>query len=104
MSQLFLTRPVPSPTTVHFKVRPAFKQKILGNSKTKKSNSSPLKSKVSGQGITLTDNARKLFFRKHYNVNQISHCGVDPEDRRSGLGWMHSDVNVNIANPIHTYM
>ena len=37
---------------------------------------------VSGQGITLTDNARKLFFRKHYNVSQISHCGVDPEDRR----------------------
>jgi tensin len=56
VSQLFLTRPLPLPTTVHFK--------------------------VSGQGVTLTDQARKLFFRKHYNVSQISHCGVDPEDRR----------------------
>ena len=56
VSQLFLTRPLPVPTNVHFK--------------------------VCGQGITLTDQARKLFFRKHYNVNLISHCGVDPEDRR----------------------
>jgi len=59
ISQLFLTRPVPSPTVVHFK--------------------------VSGQGITLTDQARKLFFRKHYPVSQISHCGIDPEDRRWSL-------------------
>ena len=56
VSQLFLTRPLPLPTVVHFK--------------------------VSGQGITLTDQARKLFFRKHYNVNQISHCRVDPKDQR----------------------
>ncbi|KAG0708501.1 Tensin-3 [Chionoecetes opilio] len=41
--------------------------------------------KVSAQGITLTDNERKLFFRRHYPVNGISHCGVDPEDRR----WTH---------------
>ncbi|XP_063882184.1 tensin-1-like isoform X9 [Scylla paramamosain] len=41
--------------------------------------------KVSAQGITLTDNERKLFFRRHYPVNTISHCGVDPEDRR----WTH---------------
>jgi tensin len=38
--------------------------------------------KVSSQGITLTDNARKLFFRKHYNTPTISFCGLDPEDRR----------------------
>ena len=56
VSQLFLTRPLPAATVVHFK--------------------------VSGQGITLTDQARKLFFRKHYNTAQISHCGLDPEDRR----------------------
>jgi len=55
ISQLFFTRPVPSPTVAHFK--------------------------VSGQGITLTDQDRKLFFRKHYPVSQISHCGIDPEDR-----------------------
>ncbi|XP_063612872.1 tensin-2-like isoform X7 [Penaeus indicus] len=38
--------------------------------------------KVSAQGITLTDNERKLFFRRHYPVNTISHCGLDPDDRR----------------------
>lgn len=41
--------------------------------------------KVSAQGITLTDNERKLFFRRHYPVNTISHCGLDPDDRR----WTH---------------
>jgi len=59
VSQLILTRPLPVPATVHFK--------------------------VSGQGITLTDQSRRLFFRKHYPVNHISHCGVDPEDRRWSL-------------------
>ncbi|XP_030754213.1 tensin-2-like isoform X3 [Sitophilus oryzae] len=36
--------------------------------------------KVNGQGITLTDNKRKLFFRKHYPINTISHCGLAPDD------------------------
>lgn len=43
--------------------------------------------KVSGQGITLTDNERKLFFRRHYPVHTISHCGLDPDDRR----WAHKN-------------
>ncbi|RZB38976.1 tensin [Asbolus verrucosus] len=38
--------------------------------------------KVNGQGITLTDNKRKLFFRRHYPINTISHCGLDPEDHK----------------------
>ncbi|KAK2174541.1 hypothetical protein NP493_795g01016 [Ridgeia piscesae] len=38
--------------------------------------------KVSSQGITLTDNKRKLFFRRHYPVNTITFCGKDPENRR----------------------
>ncbi|XP_037094732.1 tensin-like isoform X2 [Pollicipes pollicipes] len=38
--------------------------------------------KVSNQGITLTDSQRKQFFRRHYNTNLVSHCGLDPEDRR----------------------
>ena len=38
--------------------------------------------KVSSQGITLTDNSRKLFFRKHFNTPTISFCALDPEDRR----------------------
>lgn len=38
--------------------------------------------KVSGQGITLTDNKRQLFFRRHYPVTTISYCGLDPDDHR----------------------
>ncbi|XP_066256869.1 tensin-2 isoform X6 [Euwallacea similis] len=54
--QLFQKTPLPESIVVHFK--------------------------VNGQGITLTDNKRKLFFRKHYPINTISHCGVDPDDRK----------------------
>ena len=56
ISQALMLRPKPNPVLVHFK--------------------------VSGQGITLTDQSRKLFFRKHYNTNTITFCGMDPEDRR----------------------
>ncbi|XP_062893227.1 LOW QUALITY PROTEIN: tensin-4-like, partial [Mobula hypostoma] len=38
--------------------------------------------KVSEQGITLTDSKRKLFFRRHYQASSISHCGLDPLQRR----------------------
>uniref|UniRef100_A0A8B9JMR3 Tensin 3 n=1 Tax=Astyanax mexicanus TaxID=7994 RepID=A0A8B9JMR3_ASTMX len=38
--------------------------------------------KVSAQGITLTDNQRKLFFRRHYAVNTVIFCALDPQDRR----------------------
>ncbi|XP_078080396.1 tensin-4-like [Mustelus asterias] len=38
--------------------------------------------KVSEQGITLTDSKRKLFFRRHYPVNSVNHCGLDPLQRR----------------------
>ncbi|CEF68330.1 SH2 domain and PTB/PI domain and Pleckstrin homology-like domain and Tensin phosphotyrosine-binding domain and Tensin phosphatase, C2 domain-containing protein [Strongyloides ratti] len=37
--------------------------------------------KVSSQGITLTDNTRTLFFRRHHPVNTVSHAGIDPENR-----------------------
>ncbi|XP_059617125.1 uncharacterized protein LOC132262014 isoform X3 [Phlebotomus argentipes] len=53
---LFSRRPLPSPTRVHFK--------------------------VTNQGITLTDNTRQLFFRKHYPNMSISHCSLDPDERR----------------------
>ncbi|XP_071033236.1 tensin-2 isoform X36 [Parasteatoda tepidariorum] len=42
----------------------------------------PVHFKVSNQGITLTDNSRKLFFRRHYPVKAISHCGLDIGDRK----------------------
>ncbi|XP_029542757.1 tensin-3-like isoform X2 [Oncorhynchus nerka] len=38
--------------------------------------------KVSTQGITLTDNQRKLFFRRHYTVNTVIFCALDPQDRK----------------------
>ncbi|XP_064409352.1 tensin-3 isoform X2 [Latimeria chalumnae] len=40
--------------------------------------------KVSAQGITLTDNQRKLFFRRHYPVNTVIFCALDPQERK----WM----------------
>ncbi|XP_056620205.1 tensin-3 [Triplophysa dalaica] len=38
--------------------------------------------KVSAQGITLTDNQRKLFFRRHYAVNTVIFCALDPQNRK----------------------
>ncbi|XP_063903479.1 tensin-1 isoform X8 [Zophobas morio] len=52
--------------------------------------------KVNGQGITLTDNKRKLFFRRHYPINTISHCGLDPEERRWSVS---SDESGSTASP-----
>ncbi|RLV82403.1 hypothetical protein DV515_00016684 [Chloebia gouldiae] len=43
---------------------------------------SPVHFKVSVQGITLTDRQRKLFFRRHYPVSSVTHCGTDPQERR----------------------
>lgn len=66
--QLFKQTPLPKETVVHFK--------------------------VSGQGITLTDNKRKLFFRKHYPINTVSHCGLDLDDHR----WSVSNDESGISN------
>ncbi|XP_044020863.1 tensin isoform X10 [Aphidius gifuensis] len=55
VTKLFEQKPLPSATIVHFK--------------------------VSTQGITLTDNSRKLFFRRHYPTNNISYCGLDADER-----------------------
>ncbi|XP_055086550.1 tensin-1 isoform X3 [Periophthalmus magnuspinnatus] len=38
--------------------------------------------KVTGQGITLTDNQRKVFFRRHYPSNTVTFCDTDPQDRK----------------------
>eukprot|EP00066_Takifugu_rubripes_P027876 XP_011617142.1 PREDICTED: tensin-3-like [Takifugu rubripes] len=65
---------------------------LLGSSVTKattmtlSSNPPPMSTvvhfKVSSQGITLTDNQRKLFFRRHYHVNTVIYCALDPQDRK----------------------
>ena len=41
----------------------------------------PVHFKVSSQGITLTDNTRSLFFRRHYPVQAVTFAGIDPESR-----------------------
>ncbi|KAK6729410.1 hypothetical protein RB195_006454 [Necator americanus] len=38
--------------------------------------------KVSSQGVTLTDNTRKVFFRRHFPVNSVIFAGMDPADRK----------------------
>ncbi|XP_061579856.1 tensin-1 isoform X1 [Cololabis saira] len=38
--------------------------------------------KVSSQGITLTDNQRKVFFRRHYPTNSVTFCDIDPQERK----------------------
>nr|XP_060637520.1 tensin-3 [Anolis sagrei ordinatus] len=48
--------------------------------------------KVSTQGITLTDNQRKLFFRRHYPVNTVIFCALDPQDRK----WMKDGPSAKV--------
>ncbi|XP_022079400.1 tensin-2-like isoform X9 [Acanthaster planci] len=43
--------------------------------------------KVSLKGITLTDNQRKLFFRRHYPVQSVLYCGMDSGARK----WKRKD-------------
>ncbi|XP_071791346.1 uncharacterized protein [Asterias amurensis] len=43
--------------------------------------------KVSLKGITITDNQRKLFFRRHYPVESVLYCGMDSGSRK----WKRKD-------------
>lgn len=43
--------------------------------------------KVSAQGITLTDNQRRVFFRRHYPITSVTFSSVDPQDQR----WTRGD-------------
>lgn len=65
---LFERKPLPTPTEVHFK--------------------------VSQQGVTLTDNSRQLFFRKHYSANTITYFGLDPDDHRWSVHVTDSEIPV----------
>lgn len=51
--------------------------------------------KVSQNGITLTDNKRRAFFRRHYTANNISFVGVDPDNRFFSV--MANDEGLNRA-------
>ncbi|TGZ52135.1 hypothetical protein CRM22_010685 [Opisthorchis felineus] len=37
--------------------------------------------KVTQDGLTVTDNWRKLFFRRHYPLFSVSYCAIDPAQR-----------------------
>ncbi|XP_051565512.1 tensin-1-like isoform X2 [Myxocyprinus asiaticus] len=58
ISETMANSPAPTATIVHFK--------------------------VSAQGITLTDNQRKVFFRRHYPINTVTFCDIDPQERKWG--------------------
>ncbi|ELW64477.1 Tensin-3 [Tupaia chinensis] len=55
--------------------------------------------KVSAQGITLTDNQRKLFFRRHYPVNSVIFCALDPQDRK----WIKDNPSSKIEGTGQTH-
>ncbi|XP_058651243.1 tensin-3-like isoform X2 [Onychostoma macrolepis] len=68
--------------------------------------------KVSSQGITLTDNQRKLFFRRHYAVNTVIFCALDPQDRkwkRDGcssakiFGFVARKAGIGLENVCHVF-
>ncbi|XP_067155328.1 tensin-1 isoform X7 [Apteryx mantelli] len=61
VSETLVADPTPTATIVHFK--------------------------VSAQGITLTDNQRKLFFRRHYPLNTVTFCDLDSQERK----WTKTD-------------
>lgn len=56
--------------------------------------------KVFGGGITLTDAARKLFFRRHYPATGVSYAGLDPDERR----YTHTDNNTQLEKRIFAFV
>ncbi|TTG32367.1 Tensin-3 [Bagarius yarrelli] len=58
--------------------------------------------KVSSQGITLTDNQRKLFFRRHYAVNTVIFCALDPQDRKI-FGFIARKTGSGMDNICHLF-
>ncbi|CAG4944815.1 unnamed protein product [Colias eurytheme] len=61
---------------------PAAVKRAVQNILQKKGLAHVVHFKVFGGGITLTDSARKLFFRRHYPSNMVSYAGLDPDERR----------------------
>ncbi|XP_041979753.1 tensin-2-like isoform X3 [Aricia agestis] len=60
---------------------PAAVKRAVSNILQKKGAAHVVHFKVFGGGITLTDAARKLFFRRHYPAGNVSHAGLDPDNR-----------------------
>ncbi|ESO12941.1 hypothetical protein HELRODRAFT_133482, partial [Helobdella robusta] len=47
--------------------------------------------RISGQGVVLTDHKHRIFFRRHYPLEFISYCGLEP----SAKIWTFSDHDGN---------
>ncbi|XP_027029879.2 tensin-2 isoform X2 [Tachysurus fulvidraco] len=69
-------KPCPSATAVHFK--------------------------VSSQGITLTDNQRRLFFRRHYPIHSVIFSCLAPEDQRM-FGFVARRSGSSLGNVCHLF-
>ncbi|CAH3174994.1 unnamed protein product [Porites evermanni] len=46
------------------------------------------------QGMTVTDNERKVFFRQHFHMKSILCCGIDPSDKSFFRGGVHSKCHL----------
>ncbi|XP_062583905.1 tensin-1-like isoform X3 [Saccostrea cucullata] len=80
-------------------VAKAIKQTFDGNHKPKQT---VVHFKVSNQGITLTDNQRKLFFRRHYPVSSVTYCGMDPEGKQI-FGFVAKKQSGGTDNTCHLF-
>lgn len=58
--------------------------------------------KVTSQGITLTDNQRRVFFRRHYPVNSVTFSSIDPKDRRV-FGFVAKKPGSTAENVCHLF-
>uniref|UniRef100_A0A1I7VD34 SH2 domain-containing protein n=2 Tax=Loa loa TaxID=7209 RepID=A0A1I7VD34_LOALO len=54
--------------------------------------------KVSSQGVTITDNTRRLFFRRHYPVQSVTYAGLDPSDRRWDNSYLEGSMTKYVKN------
>ncbi|KAH8397733.1 hypothetical protein KR215_011520 [Drosophila sulfurigaster] len=53
--------------------------------------------KISAEGITLTDNSRKEFFRRHYPARNISYFGMDPNNHL----WSVTAFDEGLSRSVH---
>ncbi|KAJ8729425.1 hypothetical protein PYW08_001006 [Mythimna loreyi] len=79
---------------------PAAVKRAVTNILAKKGGAHVVHFKVFGGGITLTDAARKLFFRRHYPAAAVSYAGLDPDERR----YMYTDNNTQLEKRVFAFV
>lgn len=79
---------------------PAAVKRAVSNILQKKAPAHMVHFKVFGGGITLTDSARKLFFRRHYPASGVSYAGIDPDERR----YMYQDNGTQTDKRIFAFV